>query len=267
MSVPISYCGKKLTGWKTALHSHTTRSDGESTPEEILEIYEKHGYDVFCFTDHRKSAPVSQWKSSMLLIPGMEFHPAGPRGITWHIVSYGIPEELEDLSALPVQDGIDKVVELGGLCHAAHPAWSEIRSTDILPLKNIIGFEIYNSVADEIGRADSTQTMLELWSAGRLLAPLGVDDIHHRSIACLAWTMVMAEKRDRESILAALKNGMFYASTGPEFYRIEFDGLRMRADFSPCRQVFIQAPQWYSYSLQNPSRLDRVAGKDGTYSS
>jgi len=265
MSHKISYFGREFTAWKTALHQHTNRSDGECSPEELIEIYEKHGYDVCCFTDHRRSAPVSQWKSSMLLIPGMEFHPAGPRGITWHIVSYGLPEELEDLSPLPVQEGIDKAVSLGALCHVAHPAWSELRSTDIMPLKNISGVEIYNCVSDGIDRADSSQTMNELWKDGRYLVPLGVDDTHSRFCACLAWTMVLAETRDRAGILDALKAGRVYSSMGPEFYKIEADGTLLHAEFSPCRQSFLMMPSWYSYKVPMPSRLDRAVGKEGIY--
>ena len=265
MSGKIRYFGREFPVWKTALHIHTTRSDGQCSPEEMIRMYEERGFDVCCVTDHRKAAPVSQWRSRMLLISGMEFHPRGPRGIPWHIVSYGLPEELEDLSDLPVQEGIDRVIGLGGLCHAAHPAWSEIRSSDIMELRNISGVEVYNSGADEIGRADSSQTMIELWSASRHLAPLGVDDMHLRAYACQAWTMVLSETRDRAGILSALKNGRVYASDGPDFYAIEAEGTVLHAEFSPCSQVFLMMPQWYPYMAKLPCRADRAEGRTGVY--
>ena len=37
---------------KINLHTHTTRSDGAKTPEEVAEIYKKAGYDVIAITDH-----------------------------------------------------------------------------------------------------------------------------------------------------------------------------------------------------------------------
>ena len=41
-----------INRWKINLHTHTTRSDGSRTPEEVAEIYKKAGYDVIAVTDH-----------------------------------------------------------------------------------------------------------------------------------------------------------------------------------------------------------------------
>lgn len=38
--------------YKANLHNHTMFSDGIKTPEEIKEVYSKHGYDIVAFTDH-----------------------------------------------------------------------------------------------------------------------------------------------------------------------------------------------------------------------
>ena len=43
-----------INRWKINLHTHTTRSDGSRTPEEVAEIYKKAGYDVIAVTDHWK---------------------------------------------------------------------------------------------------------------------------------------------------------------------------------------------------------------------
>ena len=37
---------------KINLHTHTTRSDGAKTPEEISDLSKKAGYDVIAITDH-----------------------------------------------------------------------------------------------------------------------------------------------------------------------------------------------------------------------
>lgn len=43
---------KDGTYYKANLHNHTMYSDGTRTPEEIKEIYGRHGYSIVAFTDH-----------------------------------------------------------------------------------------------------------------------------------------------------------------------------------------------------------------------
>ena len=38
--------------YKANLHNHTMLSDGINTPEEIKEVYGRHGYSIVAFTDH-----------------------------------------------------------------------------------------------------------------------------------------------------------------------------------------------------------------------
>ena len=39
---------------KGGLHCHTTRSDGQNEPGELLRDYANKGYDFVAITDHRK---------------------------------------------------------------------------------------------------------------------------------------------------------------------------------------------------------------------
>ena len=41
-----------LPEFKANLHCHTTVSDGELTPQQIKECYQKAGYSVVAFSDH-----------------------------------------------------------------------------------------------------------------------------------------------------------------------------------------------------------------------
>ena len=59
---------------KGGLHCHTTRSDGNLTPEETLTYAKEQGYDFMALTDHQiynleNFVP----ESDMLVIPGMEY--------------------------------------------------------------------------------------------------------------------------------------------------------------------------------------------------
>ena len=59
---------------KGGLHTHTTRSDGKLTPEEVLKHFKANGYDFLAITDHRiynyqNFAP----ETPITILPGMEF--------------------------------------------------------------------------------------------------------------------------------------------------------------------------------------------------
>ncbi len=38
--------------FKGNLHTHTTKSDGDETPEKVCEWFEKHEYDFLVLSDH-----------------------------------------------------------------------------------------------------------------------------------------------------------------------------------------------------------------------
>ena len=54
---------------KACLHLHTTASDGDATPEQAMELYEKAGYDILAITDHYKYHTAGQY-GAMQLISG-----------------------------------------------------------------------------------------------------------------------------------------------------------------------------------------------------
>lgn len=37
---------------KGALHVHTTRSDGQDSPEDVIRLHRQNGYDFMALTDH-----------------------------------------------------------------------------------------------------------------------------------------------------------------------------------------------------------------------
>ena len=58
---------------KGGLHCHTTRSDGQLPPEEVIRLHAENGYDFLALTDHRfynytNFAP----ETNVLIVPGME---------------------------------------------------------------------------------------------------------------------------------------------------------------------------------------------------
>ena len=62
--------------FKGNLHTHTTESDGDETPEHVAEWYREHGYDFLVLSDHNHLTVLDDAGSNPgkwpLLIPGEE---------------------------------------------------------------------------------------------------------------------------------------------------------------------------------------------------
>lgn len=86
---------------KVDLHIHSTFSDGEYTPSQILEMCDKLKLDMFAITDHNNlggSKEVMQLKrnSNIKIISGIELNAKAPANVTKHILGYDF--DLEDTS-------------------------------------------------------------------------------------------------------------------------------------------------------------------------
>jgi len=239
----LDFYGRVFPVWKANFHAHSTNSDGKLSPEELIAAYRGKGYDILNFSDHRKCNPVSEYDGKgMTLLSGMELHPEAPRGLGWHLLAIGVPEDFANCSELPAQQVIDRVDASGGVVFIAHPYWCGLTSAELLTLRGYLGIEVYNSTCDNTGRSDSSQTWDELLDFGLHCDALGVDDIHSLEMCGLGWTMIAADSASPAAVLEALRRGRFYSSCGPEFTRLAFDGKVFEAEFTPCRDVAVYAP-------------------------
>lgn len=241
MARKIQYFGEELKSYKAALHMHSTVSDGVFSPEEAIALYEKKGYEVYAFTDHRKTNPVSSYRTGMTLLSGMEIHPRGPHGTLWHIVALGIPESFKNREGISAQKSIDRVIRAGGVCLMAHPHWSGQSSADVAALKNLSALEVFNSECRYIGRAYNTQLRDELLNMGIRMPAVCVDDMHRKESMFLGWTMVLAGNRSEGAVMDAIRRGRMYATQGPEIHRMELKDGIFHAEFSPCVEIIVKA--------------------------
>ena len=148
---------EELTVLKANLHTHTTNSDGTFSPSEVIGFYADAGYDVLAFTDHRTTNHVSEYDAEgMTLLSGIELHPAGPRGIPWHILAIGIPENFSCTHPESGQQAVDAVRQAGGVAFAAHPYWCGFTAAEVMTLNGIAGIEVYNTSTRYIGKEYNT---------------------------------------------------------------------------------------------------------------
>ncbi|MCX5660893.1 MAG: CehA/McbA family metallohydrolase [Planctomycetota bacterium] len=209
------------------LHAHTTRSDGERGPEAVIADYARRGYDFLAITDHditTTAAECAAWAaaSGMVLLPGNEVTAGGP-----HLLHIGAERHVP--ASADRQAVIDQITgqTTGGFAVVNHP--NSHANFDQCPIammrdwKGYIGIEVFNGVA---GRADGSAYAANKWdmllAEGRCAWGFANDDTHAAAGDIeLGWNMVNATARTPAAIIAALRAGRFFASTGVVIESIE----------------------------------------------
>jgi len=243
--------GKLLKG---GLHCHTTRSDGKGTPEEVIRLHAANGYDFLALTDHRYYNYVNYApETGITIIPGMEMDGNITTGdaLCFHIVSIGPARENgngfaqdERLDSYPVrnqfefQPVLDRLHAANNLTIYAHPEWSCTPVRLFEHLHGNFAMELWNSgcaIETDCDQDNGTQWD-ELLVSGKRIFGVATDDGHAMYQHCRGWVRVNAEN-NIDSILAALKEGAFYASCGPEIYNFYVEDGKAVVECSPCAHI------------------------------
>ena len=235
--------------FKGNLHTHTTNSDGQMTPEQVVLRYRDAGYDFLSITDHGVLTDTRELtRPDLLMIPGEEIcMGSSERGRFNHIVGLNIDGEIpvKDFQRwLSPQRVIDLIGELGGVAILAHPYWSELNINDMTKFEGHIGVEVYNATCEfTIGRGNSNVHWDDLLAMGHHLMGFAVDDAHCLVKPLLpldlseAWIIAKAHDLTLESIMDSIRNGHFYSSNGPEILGIEVSRREIRVTSSPIRSI------------------------------
>ncbi|MBQ9544232.1 MAG: CehA/McbA family metallohydrolase [Clostridia bacterium] len=260
---------------KGGLHCHTTRSDGSGDPAEVIRLHSKNGYDFLALTDHRiynftNFAP----ETGLTVIPGMEYDATFEKGNgfrCFHTVCIGPSKEDgngfgQDERAPKIritcqeeyQPFLDLIHEKKNLTVYCHPQWSSTPARYFDKLKGNFAIEVWNSGCAMDCRMDMDAPYWdELLGQGIKIYGVAVDDGHGMNQHCRGWVRVNAEN-DINSILAALRDGKFYSSCGPEIYDFYADGETLCIDCSEAKEVIIS-------SDMHPSRVIKAGEKPLTH--
>lgn len=230
---------------RCALHAHTTNSDGELPPAELVRHYEAAGFDVLAITDHwvRTAQPSGD---RLLVLPGTELDAAlGRNGGYAHLLAFGIDADPEppagEFPDLP--ETADWISASGGVSYIAHTYWSGLRAEEFESCREILGLEVYNAGCElEVGRGLASLHWDEVLERGRLCFGIATDDSHHPGYdSALAWVWARCLERSAAAVLAALREGSFYSSTGPEIREVAVDDETIEIRCSPARSVTLLA--------------------------
>lgn len=222
------------------LHTHSTQSDGVLDPAEVCRRYQAEGYDFIALTDHLLGLfdyPITDTihcrNAEFTTLIGAELHSgAMENGNLWHIVAVGLPLDFTppDAPHFKAIEGSESGASLaqrardaGAFIAIAHPHWSGMTRADARTIEAAHAVEIYNHgcVVDN-ERGEGSLVLEYMLNEGRHLNLIATDDAHFNTPDYFGgWVMVKATENTPEALLAALKSGAFYASTGPQIHDIQ----------------------------------------------
>ena len=243
------------------LHTHSDRSDGALSSEEVCHRYHEHGYDFIALTDHfigQYDFPVTDTRpfrrDGFTTLLGAELHSgAMQNGEIWHLLAVGLPEDftppvdVHGFEATPTQETgpelARRAYDAGAFVSIVHPQWSGLTMEDARSIESAHAVEAYNhSCHVDCQRADGFCTLDLLLSEKRKLNLIATDDAHFSSTDYFGgWVMVKAGRNTPEDLLGALKAGDFYSSQGPLIHHLQWnDDSSVNFECSAAQTIIVQ---------------------------
>jgi len=225
------------------IHTHTTRSDGQQSPQEVARWYRDHGYQFLAITDHDVLVDPVEVRDvetpGFVLVPGEEITSvAGDKPV--HVQALCIDRLIASgrfaspLDALA--QGTAAVHAQDGFAVVNHPNFSwAFGLADLMPLAGSYGLEIWSGHPASHSSGDASRPAHqalwdELLTRGRRVTAVAVDDAHTliasgtgaEALPGRAWIETFGEL-GRAPICEALRNGQLYASSGVALRRIRVE--------------------------------------------
>lgn len=259
--------------FKGNTHTHTTNSDGDSSPDDVAKWYREHGYQFLVLSDHNVLTSVEALNAlhgkdgGFLLIKGEEVTDRFEKKPV-HINGLDVSEPVEPQNGASlldvVQRNVDAIRKVSGVPHINHPNFGWALTTDVLrQVQRMKLLEIFNGhpQVNNLG-GGGVPGMEEVWdailSSGTMMYGIAVDDAHHfkrpgdpaAAGPGRGWVMVRADRLDPAAILAALEAGRFYASTGVELTDVVTTDRAMT--------VTVKRDAWSKYRIQFIGKGGRI---------
>lgn len=238
---------KAVRQLKGQLHLHTSRSpDCKQDYHQVLDEYRSKGYDFCLMTDHEVYWDSKECdRDDFLVLSGVEnaFLPNVEHVFsldykTKRQMHFNLIKDITiendsffthgDIMQRPVDYGLDSWNDQirfyqmhGQLVIFNHPSWSRVDSEMVLATNGYIAFEVWNNASVKSTGVCSDE---ELWdyclSRGRRIRAVATDDAHlygEGNVECGGgFTFVFTNDFSKKGIVRAIKQGDFYASTGPQ---------------------------------------------------
>ncbi|MCJ7679134.1 MAG: CehA/McbA family metallohydrolase [Candidatus Aminicenantes bacterium] len=268
--------------YKGNLHTHTTNSDGDTLPAEVIRWYKDNGYHFLSITDHNLITPVDSYREletdTFILISGNEISDRS-EDKSIHLLALGLMEKSVgpaggDSIVETMQNNVDAINAGGAVPVLAHPNFRWAYGAE--EMSRISGcrlFEVLNAHPSVNNAGDEARPSTEeMWdtvlSGGKILYGIGTDDMHRlATFTGKSWIMVQAGKLTEKTILRAIQDGSFYVSTGVIIKRIRRTKsriqLRIQGDDTTFITQFIGSGGRVLKEDHSQNPIYRIKGNEG----
>ena len=253
MKLPPFGLGHSL--YRGNLHGHSTHSDGVLSAQAVVQTYADLGYDFTCLSDHLwiddKFAATSVCdgraldRKDFITLPSAELHCYGKtydQDGLWHIVANGLPLDFACPDAKETApDLIARAQAAGAYVSLAHPEWYTMTTDEAMQVAAADAVEIYNhSCVVTSARGSGIAIADYLLNEGKKISFTATDDSHFELPDWGGgWVMVAAAELSQKALVAALKAGHHYASTGADFTDLKIEDGVLTVTSSPVENVVI----------------------------
>lgn len=233
---------KEKKFYKANLHSHSSVSDGTLSPSELKAAYKNHGYSILAITDHFKFVNhTSLSDDDFLIINGCELASVESGDYEFrfkkccHLNLFSKTPEKTDLFDYSIDYSVESINELikkansnGFLVCCNHPTWSMEDEDRLNQYRGLFGIEVFNTLSYVDGVDEYNPHEFDnLLRNGNIIYPIAADDCHNNlpdnhpfCDMFGGFVMIASSDLSYRSVISALENGDFYASTGPEIYEL-----------------------------------------------
>lgn len=257
---------------KGNIHSHSTVTDGNFTPEELKHLYISKGYSFLSITDHNICVPHDEVPEELILLTGLEHDIAYSPDKCLHVV--GLMNPGKHATAYPCrcytqqelsdQQLVDMMLSDGQFVSLAHPVWSRMEPEEILGLEGLNAIEVFNNGTEHLCHGGNAEIWWDmLLRHGKRIFATAVDDVHGAEDLFGGWVWVKVSERTPGAILEALRTGTYYSSCGPQIYDMRIESNRVSVSCSDCREIHFVTypPRGDSYFAQTNTCITEASHK------
>jgi hypothetical protein len=158
------------------------------------------------------------------------------------VIYHSCPEYDRQYTSESINDIISKAKDLGFLVSYNHPGWSHENACDYLRYKGLWAVEIYNNGCVLAGHSDfETYMFNDFLRSGEKVACFASDDNHCLNEVGGGYVMINADALDYDTIMQALENHNFYASTGPVIKKLYVEDNKAYITYDKASKVILSA--------------------------